>query len=61
MTGNRADMYSDFRRVLDRKDIDAVVVATPDHWHALMDVLACRPGRMCTSKSRSPTMCAKAA
>lgn len=45
MTGNRADVYSDFRRVLDRKDIDAVVVATPDHWHALMMTLACSAGK----------------
>src|SRR5262245_31857633 len=30
--GGAPDVYGDFRRVLDRKDIDAVVVATPDHW-----------------------------
>jgi predicted dehydrogenase len=41
-TDNNADAYGDFRKVLDRKDIDAVVIATPDHWHALQFVAACR-------------------
>jgi predicted dehydrogenase len=34
----------DFRRVLDRKDLDAVMIATPDHWHALPAVMACQAG-----------------
>jgi len=45
MTGDKAEMYRDFRRVLDRKDIDAVVVATPDHWHALMMIQATDAGK----------------
>ncbi len=38
----KPDTYNDFRRILDRKDIDAVVVATPDHWHAIPTILACQ-------------------
>jgi len=34
------DAYADFRKITDRKDIDAVVIATPDHWHAMTCVLA---------------------
>ena len=34
------EAYSDFRKLLDRKDIDAVVIATPDHWHTMACVLA---------------------
>jgi predicted dehydrogenase len=35
----------DFRRVLEDKDIDGVIIATPDHWHALPTILACQAGK----------------
>jgi predicted dehydrogenase len=36
---------TDFRRVLDNRDVDAVTVAAPDHWHALMTIWACQAGK----------------
>src|SRR5262249_19224139 len=44
-SGGRARAYKDFRKLLDDKEVQAVVVATPDHWHALMTVAACRAGK----------------
>src|SRR5690349_3410321 len=43
--GQRARAYSDFRGLLDNKDIQAVVISTPDHWHALMTIMACAAGK----------------
>nr|CAA9228903.1 GH109 [uncultured Armatimonadetes bacterium] len=39
------DAYNDFREVLGRKDIDAVEIATPDHWHAIPVILAAKAGK----------------
>ena len=43
--GGRPKTYKDFRRLLEDKDVDAVYIATPDHWHALMTVMACEAGK----------------
>jgi predicted dehydrogenase len=44
-SGKQPEAFKDFRRMLERKEIDAVVVSTPDHWHALMTMLACAAGK----------------
>jgi predicted dehydrogenase len=43
--GGTAKPYKDFRRLLDSSDIQAVVVSTPDHWHALITMMACAAGK----------------
>ncbi|HMX27541.1 MAG TPA: Gfo/Idh/MocA family oxidoreductase [Blastocatellia bacterium] len=43
--GNKVSKHEDFRRLLDIKDIDTVIVATPDHWHALPTIMACQAGK----------------
>ncbi len=45
LIGGKTRGYRDFRELLDAKDIDAVVISTPDHWHALMTILACAAGK----------------
>lgn len=39
------DAYNDFRQVVARKDIDAVIIATPDHWHAMTSIAAAKSGK----------------
>src|SRR5262249_40654071 len=43
--GGSPQGYRDFRKLLDDKAVDAVVVSTPDHWHALQTMLACAAGK----------------
>ena len=43
--GEKVETFVDLRRVLDRKDIDAIAIATPNHWHALQAIWACQAGK----------------
>lgn len=43
--GNQPEMIRDYRKLLERKDIDAVFVASPNHWHALHTIHACQAGK----------------
>jgi predicted dehydrogenase len=43
--GKTPKTVQDFRRILDDKSVDVVVVATPDHWHALATIWACQAGK----------------
>jgi predicted dehydrogenase len=44
-TPRKPERVLDYRRILDRKDVDAVVIATTQHWHGLPHILACRAGK----------------
>jgi predicted dehydrogenase len=43
--GGKGDVVTDFRKLLERDDLDALVIATPDHWHAIQTVDACDAGK----------------
>ena len=45
-TGKKVpNLYKDWRRVIDNKDVDVVIIGTPDHWHCLPTVYACQAGK----------------
>ena len=43
----KAEVYADYRKLLDRNDIDVVTIGTPDHWHSKICVDAMRGGQGC--------------
>jgi predicted dehydrogenase len=43
--GTRPKQYTDYRKLLENKDVDAAVICTPDHWHALQTIHACEAGK----------------
>ncbi len=45
LTGKKPQTETDFRKLIERKDIDAVSLATPNHWHALQTIWACQAGK----------------
>jgi predicted dehydrogenase len=43
--GSQPKQYKDYKKLLESKDLDAVVICTPDHWHALQAIHACQAGK----------------
>ncbi|TDQ15117.1 putative dehydrogenase [Algoriphagus boseongensis] len=45
LTGKSPERFTDFRKLLEKKDLDAVIIGTPDHWHCLIATAACEAGK----------------
>jgi len=45
LTGEKSKFYSDYRSLLDDKDLDVITIATPDHWHAPMTLIGVQAGK----------------
>jgi predicted dehydrogenase len=45
LQGKKPEVFTDYRKLLERKDIDAVIIGTPDHWHAKIMIDACDAGK----------------
>lgn len=57
LSGKAPTGYQDFRKLLDRQDIDGIFVVTPDHWHPLLTILGCQAGKdVYVEKPASPTV-----
>jgi len=44
-SNEKVDAYTDIRKLLEDKNIDAIVIATPNHWHSLMTIWGCQAGK----------------
>ncbi|MDB5086536.1 MAG: Alpha-N-acetylgalactosaminidase [Mucilaginibacter sp.] len=44
-TGKKPEGFTDIRKLLEKKDVDAIVIAAPDHWHAPATIMACQAGK----------------
>ena len=45
LSSQKVKSYKDFRKLLEHKDVDACIVATPEHWHAIPTIAACEAGK----------------
>ena len=45
LDASKVKTYGDYRKLLEQKDVDAVIIGTPDHWHALIMIDACEAGK----------------
>lgn len=43
--GGKAEVFEDYRKLLERKDIDIIINGTPDHWHTAINIAACKAGK----------------